>query len=76
MPDDNKKEEEKKGLTRRLPSSGRPFSGKIRARTQIGVSVDTKLWLRLRALAIRQGMSARDLLDQAIESFLKGKESR
>ena len=32
-------------------------------RTKIGVSIDTELWRRLRALAIRQGKLTGELLD-------------
>lgn len=42
-----------------------------RDRVNIGVSVNTDLWRRLRALAITQGALTGELLDEAIESYLK-----
>jgi len=39
-------------------------------KVNIGVKVDTRLWRRLRALAIRQGRRSGELLDAAIEGYL------
>jgi hypothetical protein len=39
-------------------------------RTKIGVSIDTPLWRRLRALAIRQGILTGELIDSAIKEYL------
>ena len=39
-------------------------------RTKIGVSIDTPLWRRLRALAIREGKLTGELLDAAIKEYL------
>lgn len=39
-------------------------------KVNIGVKVDTRLWRRLRALAIRQGRLTGVLLDEAIEEYL------
>jgi len=44
-------------------------------RVNIGVSVNDMLWRRLRALAIIEDKGTGELLDQAIEAFLKSKES-
>lgn len=44
---------------------------KIKERVNIGVSIDTKLWRQLRALAITQGRLTGELLDEAIEKYLK-----
>lgn len=43
-------------------------------RVNIGVAIDEKLWRRLRAHAIIEGKQAGDLLDEAIEGYLKNKE--
>jgi metal-responsive CopG/Arc/MetJ family transcriptional regulator len=43
-------------------------------RTKIGVSIDTELWRRLRALAIRQGKLTGELLDAAIKEYLDSHE--
>jgi len=45
-------------------------SEKSRDRTNIGVSIDTMIWRRLRALAIREGKLTGDLLDAAIKGYL------
>lgn len=37
----------------------------------IGVKVDDQLWRHLRALALRQGRLTGELLDEAIEQYLK-----
>lgn len=39
-------------------------------KVNIGVKVDTRLWRRLRALAIRQGRLTGGLLDEAVEGYL------
>ena len=39
-------------------------------RTKIGVSIDTQIWRRLRALAIREGKLTGELLDAAIKEYL------
>jgi metal-responsive CopG/Arc/MetJ family transcriptional regulator len=43
-------------------------------RTKIGVSINTELWRRLRALAIRQGELTGELLDDAIKEYLDSHE--
>ena len=43
-------------------------------RTKIGVSIDTELWRRLRAVAIRQGKLTGELLDAAIKEYLDSHE--
>jgi hypothetical protein len=43
-------------------------------RTKIGVSINTELWRRLRALAIRQGKLTGELLDAAIKEYLDSHE--
>ena len=41
-----------------------------REAVNIGVPVDKEVWLRLRALAIRNGKLTGELLDQAIKNYL------
>ena len=43
-------------------------------RVKIGVSIDEGLWRRLRALAILKGTNTGELIDAAIEGYLKGRE--
>lgn len=43
-------------------------------RVKIGVSIDEMLWRRIRALAILEDKGTGELLDKAIEDFLKDKE--
>lgn len=43
-------------------------------RVKIGVSIDEMLWRKLRAEAIIAGKQTGDLLDEAIEGYLKNKE--
>ncbi len=39
-------------------------------RAKIGVSIDTQLWRRLRAMAIRKGTLTGNLLDAAIKEYI------
>jgi hypothetical protein len=43
-------------------------------RVKIGVSIDDNLWRRLRALALIKKTNTGELLDAAIEGYLKGHE--
>ncbi len=43
-------------------------------RSKIGVTIDTELWRRLRAIAIRQGKLTSVLLDAAIKEYLDSHE--
>ena len=45
-----------------------------REAVNIGVPVDKQAWLRLRALAIREGKLTGELLDQAIKDYLNKHE--
>lgn len=42
-----------------------------RDRVNIGVSINTELWRKLRALAITQGRLTGELIDEALEKYLK-----
>jgi hypothetical protein len=44
---------------------------KERERVNIGVAIKTDLWRQLKALAITQGRLTGELLDEAIEKYLK-----
>lgn len=57
-------QKEKQGRKKKVESE------KSKARTYIGVSIDTITWRRLRALAIREGKLTGDLLDAAIKEYL------
>lgn len=48
--------------------------GKTEDRAKIGVSINTVLWRRLRALAIKEGKLTGELLDKAIEEYLQKNE--
>ena len=43
-------------------------------KVKIGVPVDKKLWLRLRALAIREGKLTGELLNASIQGYLDSHE--
>lgn len=52
-------------------------AGKVaKDKVNIGATVSKDLWLRLRAVAIRQGKLSGDLLDEAIADYLKKVEGR
>lgn len=59
-------------MVRRNLATDRSGKGKKKdsGRTYIGVSVDTVLWRRLRALAITNGKVTGELLDGAIQEYL------
>jgi len=52
--------EEDQGKTKKNPE-----------RTNTGVTINRDLWRQLKAQAILQGKTAADLIDQAIEQYLK-----
>jgi hypothetical protein len=45
-------------------------TGKDKNKINIGATVDKQLWLRLRAIALRQGKLSGDLLDECIKAWL------
>lgn len=48
----------------------------VRERVNIGVSINTELWRRLRGLALTEGKLTGELLDEAIKNYLKNYENR
>jgi len=40
-------------------------------RRQLGVKIDVELWRQLRAFAVKRGINAFELLEQAIAEFLQ-----
>lgn len=72
-------DDKKRKLHRRLTTTGKNMVEKKqnenkpqqRDRVNIGVSINGELWRRLRALAIVKGRLTGELLDEAIENYLK-----
>ena len=42
-------------------------------RKQIGVKIDSELWTRIKILALEQGRTAGELLEEAMRAYLKNK---
>ena len=64
----------KQKIPLRASARGRPPKAKStdsNQRVNIGVAVDDDLWRRLHALAMIQSRVTGDLLDEAIEEYLK-----
>ena len=59
----------------KLLQRGRPPGPKkdADARVKIGVTIDDILWRRLRAFAMLEGRPTKEVLDEAIAEYLKGK---